>query len=135
MHAVSNRNCILEAGRSSAVVRTFAADEMRDRYRRQRPDGSGDLVLQRRLRLEKTKRGTRGPGPQVQIAEEEVSFMGVQDVRGAERCIRALERGASQGTQAPRKSPLRPPGIESQFHFTAKRSPRARLRRQLKRSV
>ncbi len=103
VYAVSNRNAyILEAGRSSAVVRTFAADEMRDRYRRQRPDGSGDLVLQRRLRLEKTKRGTRGPGPEVQIAEEEVSFMGVQDVRGAERCIRALERGASQGTQAPR---------------------------------
>jgi len=103
VYAVSNRNAyILEAGSSSAVVRTFSAGDVRDHYRRQRPDGSGDLVLQRRLRLEKAKRGAKGPGPEVQIAEEEVGFMGVQDVRGAERCIRALEHGASQGTQAPR---------------------------------
>jgi len=103
VYAVSDRNVyILEASPSSAVVRKFTVDEVRDRYRRQQPDGSGDLVLQRRLRLEKAKRGTKGPGPEVQIAEEEIGFMGVQDVCGAERCIRALECAASRGTRAPR---------------------------------
>ena len=83
VYAVTDRRAVVWEGGLSTTVRSFDADALGDLERRERADGSGDLILARDLRTT-SHHGRRG------VRTTEVGFFGIPDVRGVERLVRDI---------------------------------------------
>ena len=79
------RVAILEGGHSFKV-RSLAPAQLTNMVRRQRPDGSGDLILTREPGT--LSEGWAGGGNWAAYAWREVALFGLADVRAVERVIR-----------------------------------------------
>jgi len=80
LYAVTDRRAILFAGGLTRTVRSIAPDGLDDLCRRERRDGTGDVVFARR-----TWRDSDGDR-----RTEEIGFMSVRDPRTAEQQLRSL---------------------------------------------
>jgi len=81
-YAVTDSRAILFQGgwRGSVSVRSFEPAQLADLQRRQRPDGSGDLVFAREFRN----------GPKGNRYLSEVGFLGIRDVKEVEDLVRGM---------------------------------------------
>jgi hypothetical protein len=79
------RVAILEGGQSFRV-RSLAPAQLTNMVRRQRPDGSGDLILTREPGT--LSEGWAGGGNWAAYAWREIGLFGLSDVRAVERVIR-----------------------------------------------
>jgi len=82
VYALTNQRAILLCNGKHLEVTSFAADGLGDLARRERPDGSGDLVLPREL----------GRDSDGHAKASEPGFVGVKDVKRVERLGRELHQ-------------------------------------------
>lgn len=67
------------------TIRNYAPDQLKDLYRKEREDGTGDVVITTRLR-----RGSEGNS-----WTEEIGFMNVRSPREVERLLQQLAHSES----------------------------------------
>ena len=80
LYALTDSRAIILDGGRSTTVRSLRPDEIGPLLRREKRDGSGDLILQQ-LGWRDSEGGTRN---------EEVGFLSISEVREVERLVRAL---------------------------------------------
>jgi hypothetical protein len=87
VYAITPRGALLIEGAfvGGRVVRWFGPEKLSNIERHERSDGSGDLILDREL---VTHASNDGPGNHVRSRPR--GFMGIADVREAERVLRSL---------------------------------------------
>jgi hypothetical protein len=84
VYAVSSDRLVIIKGGS---VRSFAPDEIENLERRERPDGSGDVIFRRDYVRTRSRRGSR-----TRVRRD--GFFGIPDVRRVEDEIRTLKERA-----------------------------------------
>jgi hypothetical protein len=90
VYAITDRRAILfEGGRRTTTVRSFKPMQLRNVHRRQKNDGSGDVLFSRR-----TWRDSDGDAHSV-----EVGFLRVQDVRDVEQRLQELAERSPRDAQ------------------------------------
>lgn len=80
VYVVTDRRAIVFEGSRSVTVRSYTPDELGDLTRKQRPDGSGDLIFEREVSY--TSKGHR--------RVQERGFLAIQDVREVEDLVEVL---------------------------------------------
>lgn len=85
VYIVTNRRAITFDGGWSTTIRSYPPDKLTDIYRREKPDGSGDVIIARRAWRDSD--GDR--------QTEELGFLRIADVKDVERRLKELaEQGA-----------------------------------------
>lgn len=90
VYIVTNRRAITFDGGWSTTIRSYPPDKLTDIYRREKPDGSGDVIIARRAWRDSD--GDR--------QTEELGFMRIADVKDVERRLKEL---AQQGAKKERE--------------------------------
>lgn len=80
VYAVTNKRAIVFEGGWGTSVRSFGPDQLQNMNRKQRSDGSGDIVFKKEMH------GTR----RHDAPAKEIGFLGIDDVKHAEEKIRAF---------------------------------------------
>lgn len=80
VYVITDRRAILFAGGRSTTVRSFRPESLRELYRKDRSDGTGDVVFCRRESYDRRNR------PQ----SEEIGFLRVRNPRDVERLLNVL---------------------------------------------
>jgi hypothetical protein len=86
LYLVTNRRAVIIEGGRPVRVRSLTPAQLTNMVRRQRPDGSGDLILTREPGT--LSEGWAGGSNWAAYAWREVGLFGLADVRGVERVIR-----------------------------------------------
>lgn len=85
-YVLTTARAIIFSGGFSTTVRSFAPDRLTDLQRKQRADGSGDLVFERTLSYNNDG-GRR---------TTDVGFLAIPDVKGVEDRVRQLAAGSAK---------------------------------------
>jgi len=80
VYVITDRRAIILAGGFHTTVRSFDLARLGDLRRRQRPDGSGDLIFERSLTYDSD--GDR--------RSKDIGFLAIADVKGVEDLLRRL---------------------------------------------
>jgi hypothetical protein len=86
----SGRALVIEAGRTS-TIRSYRPDQLRDAYRKERRNGSGDVILGQRVWTDSDN----------DRRSMDVGFMNVRDAKRVERLVNDLAALARQETGKP----------------------------------
>ncbi len=86
LYLITNRRVAIMEGGRPMKVRSLTPAQLTNMVRRQRPDGSGDLILTREPGT--LSEGWAGGSNWAAYAWREVGLFGLADVRGVERVIR-----------------------------------------------
>jgi hypothetical protein len=81
VYLVTNRRAISIQGGLSTKIRSYLPDQLKDVYRKERADGTGDVII----RIRRWRYGARD-----QKREEEIGFLGVRNPREVENIIKQL---------------------------------------------
>lgn len=84
VYAITDRRAIVFEGGSKTTIRSFAPEDLREVYRREKQDRSGDVVIPRHA--------TSGTVNDQQ--PEGFGFLNIRNPKEAERLLRALAQGA-----------------------------------------
>ena len=93
VYAVTDRRAIIFAASlwGSSNIRSFAPAALADLERKQRPDGSGDIIFCREVSPINTNNRTR---------QTEIGFVGVANVKQVETLLKALAQDAAPAPRA-----------------------------------
>ena len=91
IYAVTNQRAIIFQGGRSVKVESFGRPNLNDISKRVRADGSGDLILERRVSV----RHSRQNGSRESV--KEIGFFGIERVDHVEDLIGALSAGEPEG--------------------------------------
>jgi hypothetical protein len=80
VYLVTDKRAISIQGGSSTTIRSYLPDQLKDIYRKERADGTGDVII--RIRLWKDSDGDQ--------RSEEIGFFGVRNPREVENMLRQL---------------------------------------------
>ncbi|MBE9222680.1 hypothetical protein IQ215_08210 [Cyanobacterium stanieri LEGE 03274] len=80
VYVITNKRAIMIQGSRTMVIRSFTPEQVKDVYRREKPDGSGDVILGMR-RWKDSDGDTRS---------EEIGFVSLRNVRKVENMLREL---------------------------------------------
>jgi hypothetical protein len=80
VYVITDRRAILFEGGWSTTIRSFFPQQLRDIYRKERRNGSGDVILGRQI-------GTDSDGDKHSTG---VGFLNVRDAKGVEAMLRSL---------------------------------------------
>ena len=97
LYVITNRRAITFEGRRTTTVRSYPPDKLQDLYRKERKDGTGDVIITRRAW--KDSDGDR--------QSEELGLLRVRDPKAVEAMLRKLAEQAFQrddGTHPPAES-------------------------------
>lgn len=88
VYLLTDRRAILFDGGFSTTIRSFRPDRLTDLRRVQRPDGSGDLVFERRSSF----------GGESDQRQTDIGFLAIPEVKTVEDLVRQLvDRSSSKG--------------------------------------
>jgi len=87
VYVVTDQRAIVFAGARSISIESFGPDKLKGRARKQRPDGSGDIIFERRASYH---------GSRHRETYKDIGFLGIGDVRPAEEAIRYVIEEASR---------------------------------------
>ncbi len=91
VYVITNRRAItFDGGWSKTTIRSYPPEDLKDTYRKEKQDGSGDVILARRAWRD--SEGDRHA--------EELGFLRIADVKGVERRLKHL---AQQGAHSERR--------------------------------
>ena len=91
VYVITNRRAITFYGGRTITIRSYPPDRLQDVYRKERKDGSGDVIIARRAWRDSD--GDR--------QSEELGFLRVRDVKAVELRLRKLAEQGAQPTAAP----------------------------------
>lgn len=89
VYLITNKRAIIIQGSSSITIRSFPPAQVNDLYRRENPDGSGDVIMS--IRNWKDSDGD--------ARREEIGFVGVRRVQQVEKMLKQLAQSALQNNQ------------------------------------
>lgn len=93
VYAITNRRAITLEGLRTTTIRSYPPDRLQDVYRKEKRDGTGDVIIARRAWRD--SEGDR--------QSEELGFLRIQDPKAVELLLRTLATGGrrSPGEPAP----------------------------------
>ncbi|MBF2058470.1 MAG: hypothetical protein IGQ45_14955 [Cyanobacterium sp. T60_A2020_053] len=86
VYLITNKRAIIIQGSSSTTIRSFSPEQIKDLYRREKPDGSGDVIMG--VRHWKDSDGD--------AQREEIGFVGVRHAQQVENMLKQLAKSAPQ---------------------------------------
>lgn len=86
VYLITDKRAIIIQGSSSTTIRSFSPDQIKDLYRRESQDGSGDIIIS--VRHWKYSDGD--------TQREEIGFVGVRRVQQVEKMLKKLAQSALQ---------------------------------------
>ena len=92
IYAISDQRLLIIRGWPNRVVRSFGPDEIERLERREREDGSGDLIFRQEVAPHVHSHPHR-PYARYHMRVHPIGFFGIPDVRRVEAAVRALQRG------------------------------------------
>lgn len=96
VYAVTDRRLLIIRDGRSRRVRSFQPADIASLERRERPDGSGDVIFGQETVIRDDLRLRRDGPPSHRVRRNEIGFFGVADVQRVEQAIRELrDRGAA----------------------------------------
>ncbi|MEO0843418.1 MAG: hypothetical protein AAFY21_07285 [Cyanobacteria bacterium J06641_2] len=84
VYLITNQRAISIQGGLSTTIRSYSPSQLKDIYRKERADGSGDVVIS--VRLLKDSDGDK--------RSEEIGFMGVRNAQEVEKILKQLAENA-----------------------------------------
>lgn len=90
VYAIADRRLVIIRDGRSRRVRSFQPADLETLERRERPDGSGDVIFGRETVV---RDGLRRPRDRPRVRRRELGFFEVADARRVEAAIRALREG------------------------------------------
>lgn len=84
VYVITNQRAILFEGGRSITVRSFLPHKLTEVYRREKPNGTGDLIISRRAWSDTDN----------QNQYDEIGFLNIPEVKEVERRLKALAEGA-----------------------------------------
>lgn len=94
VYAITDRRLMIIRDGANRRVRSFQPDDIETLERRERPDGSGDVIFARETLVPDRVRGNRAGPPYQGFRRRAIGFFGIADVQRVEAAVRALRDAA-----------------------------------------